>query len=48
MDFEFNVPLAFGDAPACIVYMPEGEHFINASIGGRQKVIVDRSCLEAL
>lgn len=48
MDFEFNVPLAFGDAPACIVYMPEGEHFINASIGGRQKVIVDRSCLEGL
>ena len=48
MDFEFNVPLAFGDAPACIVYMPEGDHFINASIGGRQKVIVDRSCLEAL
>ena len=48
MDFEFNVPLAFGDAPACIVYMPEGEHFINASIGGRQKVIVDRSCLEDL
>ncbi len=48
MDFEFNVPLAFGDAPACIVYMPEGEHFINAAIGGRQKVIVDRSCLEGL
>lgn len=48
MDFEFNVPLAFGDAPACIVYMPEGEHFINASIGGRQRVIVDRSCLEGL
>lgn len=48
MDFEFNVPLAFGDAPACIVYMPKGEHFINASIGGRQKVIVDRSCLEGL
>lgn len=48
MDFEFNVPLAFGDAPACIVYMPEGEHFINAFIGGRQKVIVDRSCLDGL
>lgn len=48
MDFEFNVPLAFGDAPACIVYMPEGEHFINPSIGGRQKVIVDRSCLDGL
>lgn len=48
MDFDFNVPLAFGDAPACIVYMPEGEHFINASVGGRQKVIVDRSCLSAL
>lgn len=48
MDFEFNVPLAFGDAPACIVYMPEGEHFINATVGGQQKVIVDRSCLDGL
>lgn len=49
MDFEFNVPLAFsGDSPARIVYMPEGVHYINASVGGRQKVIVDRSCLAPL
>lgn len=49
MDFEFNVPLAFsGDSPARIVYMPEGVHYINASVGGRQKVIVDRSCLDPL
>lgn len=49
MDFEFNAPLAFsGDSPARIVYMPEGVHYINALVGGRQKVIVDRSCLEPL
>ncbi len=47
----FNTPLALNDTQACLVYMPEGVHEINATVDGkpaRQRVIVDRSCLDGL
>ncbi len=46
-----NVPVAYKDAPSAIIYMPEGEHEICATVNGkpdRQRVLVDRSCLPNL
>ncbi len=46
-----NVPVAYKDAPSAIIYMPEGEHEICATVNGkpdRQRVLVDRSCLPKL
>lgn len=51
MKVTFSVPMAGGELPAAILYLPEGDNYITPTVNGEGKRIlvrVDRSCLPCL